>query len=81
VSSSPIGVELSTVFRGWLVLEVWLSISPIQSVAINLILGSFGSSQPWITPSLFDATNNPDVVDEWTFCEYVALVPFLLVAL
>ena len=27
--------------------------------------------QPWITPSVFDGTNNPDVVDEWTFCQYV----------
>ena len=23
--------------------------------------------QPWITPSLFDNTNNTDIVDEWTF--------------
>ena len=23
--------------------------------------------QPWITPSLFDDTGNPDIVDEWTF--------------
>ena len=23
--------------------------------------------QPWITPSLFDNTGNPNIVDEWTF--------------
>lgn len=23
--------------------------------------------KPWITPSLFDNTGNPDIVDEWTF--------------
>jgi aryl-phospho-beta-D-glucosidase BglC (GH1 family) len=27
-------------------------------------------TQPWITPSLFDNTSNPDVVDEWTFGQY-----------
>jgi glucan 1,3-beta-glucosidase len=26
--------------------------------------------QPWITPSLFEETGNPDVVDEWTFGQY-----------
>jgi glucan 1,3-beta-glucosidase len=24
-------------------------------------------SQPWITPSLFDNTGNPAIIDEWTF--------------
>jgi aryl-phospho-beta-D-glucosidase BglC (GH1 family) len=27
-------------------------------------------TQPWITPSLFDDTGNPDIVDEWTFGQY-----------
>jgi glucan 1,3-beta-glucosidase len=27
------------------------------------------SAQPWITPSLFDNTGNPNIVDEWTFCQ------------
>lgn len=26
--------------------------------------------QPWITPSLFDNTSNPAIVDEWTFGLY-----------
>ena len=26
--------------------------------------------QPWITPSLFDNTGNPNIVDEWTFGLY-----------
>ena len=26
--------------------------------------------QPWITPSLFDNTGNPMIIDEWTFCQY-----------
>ena len=25
------------------------------------------SKKPWVTPSLFDDTGNPDIVDEWTF--------------
>jgi len=44
-----------------------------------LNLDSSRSPQSWITPSLFDGTND-GVVDEWTFCEYAAVVPFLLVA-
>jgi aryl-phospho-beta-D-glucosidase BglC (GH1 family) len=23
--------------------------------------------KPWVTPSLFDNTGNPNIVDEWTF--------------
>jgi len=26
--------------------------------------------QPWITPSLFEGTGNPAIVDEWTFGQY-----------
>jgi glucan 1,3-beta-glucosidase len=26
--------------------------------------------QPWITPSLFDNTNNTNIVDEWTFGQF-----------
>ena len=26
--------------------------------------------QPWITPSLFDVTGDPRIIDEWTFCQY-----------
>jgi aryl-phospho-beta-D-glucosidase BglC (GH1 family) len=26
--------------------------------------------EPWITPSLFRATNNDGIVDEYTFCKY-----------
>lgn len=25
--------------------------------------------KPWVTPSLFDSTGNPNIVDEWTFGE------------
>jgi glucan 1,3-beta-glucosidase len=28
------------------------------------------SPKPWITPSLFDNTGNPAIVDEWTFGQY-----------
>ena len=28
------------------------------------------SLKPWITPSLFDNTGNPNIVDEWTFGQY-----------
>ncbi|KAF8335351.1 glycoside hydrolase family 5 protein [Cantharellus anzutake] len=33
-------------------------------------LGGWLVTEPWITPSLYDATNNPNIVDEWTFCQY-----------
>ena len=26
--------------------------------------------QPWVTPSLFESTGNPAIVDEWTFGQY-----------
>lgn len=26
--------------------------------------------KPWITPSLFDNTGNPNIVDEWTFGQF-----------
>ncbi|GAA5897492.1 uncharacterized protein JCM6883_006718 [Sporobolomyces salmoneus] len=32
-------------------------------------LGGWLVTEPWITPSLFAATGNASVVDEWTFCE------------
>lgn len=28
------------------------------------------ATQPWITPSLFDDTGNPAIVDEWTFAQF-----------
>jgi len=33
-------------------------------------LGGWLVIEPWITPSLFDATGNPAIVDEWTFGQY-----------
>jgi hypothetical protein len=30
----------------------------------------FVCAQPWITPSLFEQTGNPLIVDEWTFGQY-----------
>ncbi|KAF9507649.1 glycoside hydrolase family 5 protein [Hydnum rufescens UP504] len=32
-------------------------------------LGGWLVLEPWITPSLFDSTGNPKIVDEWTFGE------------
>lgn len=29
-------------------------------------------SEPWITPSLYDDTNDSRVIDEWTFGQYVS---------
>ncbi len=34
-------------------------------------LGGWLLLEPWITPSLFEAIGDPNVKDEWTFCEYV----------
>ncbi|GAA5911813.1 hypothetical protein JCM5296_005376 [Sporobolomyces johnsonii] len=39
--------------------------TPIRGVNV----GGWLVLEPWITPSLFDATGNASVVDEWTFCE------------
>ncbi|KAI9637448.1 putative cellulase [Dioszegia hungarica] len=33
-------------------------------------LGGWLLLEPWITPSLFRATNNDGIVDEYTFCQY-----------
>ncbi|KAL1738177.1 glycoside hydrolase superfamily, partial [Schizophyllum fasciatum] len=33
-------------------------------------LGGWLVLEPWITPSLFDATGNDAIVDEYTFCAY-----------
>jgi aryl-phospho-beta-D-glucosidase BglC (GH1 family) len=33
-------------------------------------LGGWLVLEPWITPSLFDETGNPAIVDEWTFGQY-----------
>ncbi|PPR01922.1 hypothetical protein CVT24_001261 [Panaeolus cyanescens] len=33
-------------------------------------LGGWLVLESWITPSLFDATNDWRIVDEWTFCQY-----------
>jgi len=33
-------------------------------------LGGWLVLEPWITPSLFDGTGNPAIVDEWTFGQY-----------
>ncbi|EKM61608.1 glycoside hydrolase family 5 protein [Phanerochaete carnosa HHB-10118-sp] len=32
-------------------------------------LGGWLVLEPWITPSIFDNTGNPNIVDEWTFCQ------------
>ncbi|KZP25282.1 glycoside hydrolase family 5 protein [Athelia psychrophila] len=33
-------------------------------------LGGWLVLEPWITPSIFDGTGNPKIVDEWTFGKY-----------
>jgi len=33
-------------------------------------LGGWLVVEPWITPSLFDGTGNPAIIDEWTFGQY-----------
>lgn len=33
-------------------------------------LGGWLVLEPWITPSLFDNTGNPKIIDEWTFGQY-----------
>lgn len=33
-------------------------------------LGGWLVLEPWITPSIFDNTGNPNIVDEWTFGQY-----------
>jgi glucan 1,3-beta-glucosidase len=35
----------------------------------GLKLTHFQVLEPWITPSIFDATGNDAIVDEWTFGE------------
>jgi len=32
-------------------------------------LGGWLVLEPWLTPSLFDGTGNPAIIDEWTFCK------------
>ena len=43
---------------------------------VEWLLWRLRSIQMWITPTLFDGPNNPAVVDEWTFCQYVSGHPF-----
>ncbi|KAF8886923.1 glycoside hydrolase family 5 protein [Infundibulicybe gibba] len=33
-------------------------------------LGGWLALEPWITPSLFDNTGNPQIIDEWTFGQF-----------
>ena len=32
-------------------------------------IGGWLVLEPWITPSMFDNTGNPNIIDEWTFCQ------------
>ena len=58
--SQPVrGVNLG----GWLVLEVCYR----PSASLCFLILPTAATQPWITPSLFDNTGNPAIVDEWTF--------------
>ena len=33
------------------------------------MLGGWLVLEPWLTPSLFDKTGNPDIIDEYTFTQ------------
>ena len=46
------------------------SVITLYHLFSHLINKSTTYPQPWITPSLFDNTGNPDIVDEWTFGQY-----------
>ena len=63
--SQPVrGVNLG----GWLVLEVcYCPSAPLLLPCFLVPLTA--ATQPWITPSLFDDTGNPAIVDEWTFTQ------------
>ena len=53
---------------GWLVIEVCMHALFARIYGVLTRLRDFCViCQPWITPSLFDNTNNTDIVDEWTF--------------
>jgi glucan 1,3-beta-glucosidase len=48
---------------GWLVLEVRPNLFLLWRMLLTC------PAKPWITPSLFDNTGNPNIVDEWSFAE------------
>jgi aryl-phospho-beta-D-glucosidase BglC (GH1 family) len=52
---------------GWLVLEVSMSFFFFSLVRVDVNIDAPWRMQPWITPSLFDNTGNPNIIDEWTF--------------
>ena len=40
----------------------------MTQIFLNLMrLLTHSCIKPWVTPSLFDNTGNPNIVDEWTF--------------
>lgn len=45
----------------WRLLPIWSSVADVLQW---LLL------EPWITPSIFRATGNDAIVDEYTFCQY-----------
>jgi glucan 1,3-beta-glucosidase len=49
---------------GWLVLEV-----RFRRLFLCLCIDNAPGFKPWITPSIFENTGNPDIIDEWTFGE------------
>jgi glucan 1,3-beta-glucosidase len=62
--SQPVrGVNLG----GWLVLEVCYN---LLYIAKHALIFCTAWMQPWVTPSLFESTGNPAIVDEWTFGQY-----------
>ena len=65
----PPASNSQTIAEGGLCLRYVFQFHPFDRFQLILYLDSSGPFQPWITPTLFDETNNPDVVDEWTFCQ------------
>ncbi|TIB74891.1 cellulase [Wallemia mellicola] len=57
-----------------LALAAAVAASPLQRRYGDLIrgvnIGGLFVLEPWITPSVFDQTGNPAIVDEWTFGQY-----------
>ena len=33
-------------------------------------IGGWLATEPWITPSLYDATGDDRIIDEYTYCKY-----------
>lgn len=50
----------------WWLVCTW-GVCPAGSWVVRAVMIVFNLQQPWITPSIFENTNNSDIVDEYTF--------------